>query len=141
MRYAVIIFIFSFSLLFGASSEKVEAKIIMSMLKAVTNHTDLSIYTDSKNINKILLNNDITFVKSCYKADIAILETDMSVTECKNRPIITLRYDLLKIYSNSIGSFFWQKGRPNIVFIETRLRDQNITIDSTFNDFIEDTIW
>ena len=141
MRYAVILSIFSFSLLFGASSEKVEAKIIMSMLKSVTDNTNLLLYTDSKKINKTLLNNDTTFVKSCDKADIAILEADMSVTECKNIPIITLRYDLLKIYSNSIGSFFWQKGRPNIVFIEARLRDQNITIDSSFNDFIEDTIW
>ena len=141
MRYVVILFIFSFSLLSGTSSEKVEAKIIMSMLKSVINHADLLIYTDSKKIHKTLLNNDITFVKSCNKANIAILETDTSVTECKNRPVITLRYDLLKTYSNSIGSFFWQKGRPNIVFIEARLRDQNITIDSSFNDFIEDTIW
>lgn len=141
MRYAVILFLFSFSLLCSASSEKVEANIITSMLKAVTNRTDLSIYTDSKKINKILLNNDTAFVKSCDKADIAILETDTSVVKCKNRPVITLRYNLLKIYSNSIGSFFWQKGRPNIVFIEARLRDHNITIDSSFNDFIEDTIW
>lgn len=141
MKYVIILFILSFSQLFSISSEKVEAKIIMSMLNSITSHTNLLIYTDSKKIKKTLLRDEITFINDCNSADIAILESDEIVTKCKNTTIITLKYDLLKIYLNSVGSFFWQKGRPNIVFIESRLRDKNITIDSDFHDFVEENIW
>jgi len=141
LRYVVILFVLSFSQLFSISSEKVEAKIIMSMLNSVTNHTNLLIYTDSKKIKKILSKDEITFVYDCNSANIAILEFDKEATKCESTTIITLKYDLLKTYINSIGSFFWQKGRPNIVFIKSRLRDKNITIDSNFHDFVEDTIW
>jgi len=142
LRYLITAFIFSSSLLYAISSDKIEYKIILSMLNSITSHTSLSIYTDSKRIEQLLSkNNDITFLENCDKVDISILEKNKMINKCVNGPIITLEYDLLKVYPNSVGSFFWQKGRPNIVFIESRLKDQNITIDSGFNDYIEETIW
>ena len=121
--------------------DKIESKIIMDMVSTLTDNETISIYTDSLKIKKILPNKNINFVNECSSADIAILEKLTSNHQCTNLAIITLKYDLLKGYPQSVASFFWQKGRPNIVFIEPRLKLLNIKIDTKFNDYIEQNIW
>lgn len=112
----------------------------MNMINSLTNKTQLSIYTDSQKIKKILTDDKVKFVDLCINADVAILESKL-VKNCNSVPVITLKYKLLKVYPNSVGSFFWQKGRPNIVFIESRLNNHNITIGSEFSAFVEESIW
>lgn len=119
---------------------KIENKIIMNMIQSLTHNTNISIYTDSKRLQKILTDNIVNFVPVCSDADVAILETK-HVKNCNKLPIITLKYELLKTYQNSVGSFFWQKGRPNIVFIAPRLKSQNISVGSKFDAFVEESIW
>jgi hypothetical protein len=111
------------------------------MINAVSNHKVFSIYTNSQKLKNILPAQMIVFVDDCNGADIAILEKSKIEKNCTDIPMITLEYDLLKKYPNSIGSFFWQKGRPNIVFIKSRLKNQNIILDSDFDEFIEENIW
>lgn len=140
MKYLVLLLFFS-SLSVSSETDKIESKIIMSMIDAVSNHRVFSVYTNSQKLKEILPAQKIVFVDDCSGADLAILEKSKIEKNCANISIITLEYDLLKKYPNSIGSFFWQKGRPNIVFIKSRLKNQNIVIDSTFDEFIEENIW
>lgn len=120
---------------------KIEKKIIMNMIHSLNHNALISIYTDSQKIKNLLSKHKVNFVDSCSNAKVAILETKKAANVCNHIPILTLKYNLLKFYSSSVASFFWQKGRPNIVFIESRLKKQNISIDSEFNDFIEESIW
>jgi hypothetical protein len=113
----------------------------MSMLNAVSNHKGFSIYTNNQKLKNILPAEQIIFVENCTSADLAILEKSKIEENCSNVSIITLEYDLLKKYPNSIGSFFWQKGRPNIIFIKSRLKNQNIILDRAFDEFVEENIW
>lgn len=110
------------------------------MLRSVVTQESISIYTDSQRISHILTHNEVRFIDTCAQADVAIIETKQ-VANCGQVPIITLKYELLKTYPNSIGSFFWQKGRPNIVFIEPRLEKLSIDIGPQFSAFIEESIW
>jgi len=91
----------------AADVDKIENKIIMNMIRSLTDHTHVSIYTDSQRIKKLLSNHQTHFVASCATANVAILASK-SVKNCNNLPIITLRYELLKVYPSSVGSFFWQ---------------------------------
>ena len=121
--------------------DKIENKIVMNMIHSLSKNQLISIYTDSQKIKILLTDLEINFVDRCSNADVAILETNKLVKNCKQIPILTLKYNLLKVYPSSVASFFWQKGRPNIVFIESRLKSQNIEIDSKFNHFVEESIW
>jgi len=120
--------------------DEIENKIIMNMIRSLTDQTHITIYTDSQRIKNLLRGNQIGFAASCKTANVAILASK-SIKNCNNIPIITLKYALLKIYPSSVGSFFWQKGRPNIVFIESRLNNQNISISREFSAFVEESIW
>ncbi|MDO8454427.1 MAG: hypothetical protein Q7S59_07655 [Sulfurimonas sp.] len=140
MKYLVLLFFFSL-LLFSSEIDKIESKIIMRMIDAVSSHKILSIYTNCQKLKEILPAEKIIFVDDCSDANLAILEKSKIEKNCTDIPIITLEYDLLKKYPNSIGSFFWQKGRPNIIFIKSRLENQNIDLDNAFDEFIEENIW
>ncbi|MFK5983919.1 MAG: hypothetical protein QM479_00635 [Pseudomonadota bacterium] len=133
--------VFYVKLIVASDVNKIENKIIMNMILSLTNKQYPSIYTDSQRIKKILTEQDVHFVESCSSAQIAIIQTNKELKNCNKILIITLKYDLLKTYPDSVASFFWQKGRPNIVFIKSRLNSHNITIGSEFNDFIEESIW
>jgi len=140
-----VVFLISFLLpvnyLLASDVAQIENKIIMNMISSLNNNNLISLYTDSQKIKKILTDHKIKFVDNCSTAKVAILETKKAENNCNHIPILTLKYNLLKVYPSSVASFFWQKGRPNIVFIEHRLKKQNITISSEFNDFVEEAIW
>ena len=128
-------------MLFSSEIDKIESKIIMSMIEVVSSHKVFSVYTNSQKLKEILPTEKIVFVDDCEGAELAILEKSKVEKNCTDIAIITLEYDLLKKYPNSIGSFFWQKGRPNIVFIKSRLKNRNILLDSAFDEFVEENIW
>ena len=144
MKPAFLPFLFLFLFNSVNASEKVssiENKIIMNMIHSLTHVDEILVYTDSPKIKQTLRNSEIKFVNQCGMATIAIIKTKKYVSKCNNVIVLTLEYDLLNVYPNSVASFFWQKGRPNIVFIEPRLKKQKIIISSKFNDFLEDSIW
>jgi hypothetical protein len=47
----------------------------------------------------------------------------------------------LKEIPKSFGSMFWKKGRPNIVLIESRIKEQKISISKELEIYIEERIW
>lgn len=57
------------------------------------------------------------------------------------KPALTLDYDLLRRYPYAVGAYFWQKGRPNIVMIRSRLEKVGIVLPPDFDRFIDNTIW
>jgi len=141
LKKILLLVLLFFNLLQGSDADVIESKIVMNMLQAISNNSRVSIHTDSKRIKAILKNDKVEFLNTCEDADVIILEKNKNKNLCKNTPVLTLKYDLLKVYPNSVASFFWQKGRPNIVFIEPRLKEQKIVISGEFQDFIEENIW
>jgi hypothetical protein len=61
----------------------------------------------------------------------------MPPQQCSNKPIFTNNYRLFKNFPQIIGAFFWQKGRPNIIFDAERLKEQNIVLDPSYDKYIE----
>ena len=80
---------------------------------------------------------NLKIVTECKDADIVILSTIKEIPkECSKKILFGSRYAHLK-NPNVIGSFFWQKGRPNILFYQQRLKNYNIKLDSSFDKYIE----
>jgi hypothetical protein len=52
-----------------------------------------------------------------------------------------LDYYLLDKIPQSFGAFFWKKGRPNIVFIKPRLKQQSLELSSELKPYIEEQVW
>ncbi len=83
-------------------------------------------------------------VQDCSIADIIIAKEndDNILAQCpRNVPGIALNYALLKEDEIFIGALFWYKGRPNLVFIKSRLEKFRINLPKSYSKFIEERIW
>ncbi len=73
-------------------------------------------------------------------ADLIIVSKNLSQNLSSNTVIITTEYEFLKKNERVIGAFFWQKGRPNLLFLRPRMEKANISLGHEFNRYIEDEL-
>ncbi len=92
-------------------------------------HGDLNLLYDVESINR---------THECKDADFVIISTLKSLPlECESKVLFTNKYRLFKNSQHIVGAFFWQKGRPNIIFDKERLEDNNIRLSDSFQKYIE----
>lgn len=58
----------------------------------------------------------------------------------KKGVIFTTDIDLFYNDERVIGAFYWQKGRPNLIFLRERLEAYELPISSELQDYIEDEL-
>lgn len=78
--------------------------------------------------------------KSCEDADFVFDKNDLSHQECKNTDIIYFTNNYRRLMSDGryVGAFFWNKSRPNIVFIKNRLDQSGVILSQEYEKYIED---
>ena len=121
-----------------ASDSKKASGIFNLIVKEITKKENSSVYLH-KGIESIeKYPGNLKIVTKCKDADIIILSTTRDIPkECNKKLLFGSRYSHLK-NPNVIGAFFWQKGRPNILFYQKRLNTHHIKLDSSFNRYIEE---
>ncbi len=121
----------------NASDIKLASSIFNKLVSTVTKKTDAKVYIH-KNIQSLNeFPGELEIVTDCKEADIVILSTTKYIpSTCRDKILFGTRYQHLK-NKNVIGAFFWQKGRPNILFYKDRLNKNNIKLDSSFDKYIE----
>jgi len=123
MKKIQIVFYIVTTLLHSQSSE---SKIIQTIFSSMYNNEVLSVYAvDQKKID-ILHEAKLRVVKSCENATIAYISLERNA--CKKKPIFTDNYKTFKNSKNAIGAFYWSKGRPNIIFLQSRLKHFGLTL-------------
>lgn len=115
-----------------------KASSIFNMIaKSITKKTEPTIYIHREVESLQLFPGDIKIVKECAEADIVLLSTLKNIpSECRGKLLFGTRYSHLD-NRDVIGAFFWQKGRPNILFYKKRLELNGIKLDPSYNKYIE----
>lgn len=120
-----------------ADDNKKASSIFNLIAKNITKKSNPSIYIHTKVDSLELYPGQLKIVPACEKADIVILSTTKNIPlKCEGKVLFGTRYYHLKNL-NVIGSFFWQKGRPNILFYQKRLKQKDIKLDESFDRYIE----
>lgn len=120
---------------------ELEAKIIYNIAKSssmqpiklfIPNMTESEEKAFSRyfNISKDCENSNFVYVKKSVSIEHRCLT--------KNRLFFTNNYEKLLSDSKFYGAFFWNKSRPNIVFIKNRLSKGNINLPHTYQKYVED---
>lgn len=94
--------------------------------------------TDQKNI--IRQSKKIEEAVDSSHADLIIVSKNLPQNLSHNTVIITTEYTLLKNDERIIGAFFWQKGRPNLLFLRPRMQKANVKLGHEFDKYIEDEL-
>lgn len=78
--------------------------------------------------------------KDPHVAQFLIVSHKIPENISKTSVVFTTDYDMLEKNKRIVGAFFWQKGRPNILFIRHRLQKANLTLGHEFDKYIEDEL-
>jgi len=116
---------------------KIISKIATSSLKGKVN-----IFIPDINTQEIeVYSNYFNLAKSCETANFVFDKKSSTISGCvdkDNKLFFTNNYKRLIENKKYYGAFFWNKGRPNIVFLKKRFESKNINLPREYNQFIED---
>lgn len=120
--------------LFSASSEAKILRLIFTELY----DAELIIYSNEKEKLKTLAEAELKTTSQCSEA--TFLYSSTYIYSCKDIPLFTSSYKTLRENSNAIGAFYWRKGRPNIIFIKTRLKKFNLELPEKLKKYEVDEL-
>jgi hypothetical protein len=121
----------------AASDIELATKIYKTIAVALTSRTTPVFYIHG-DIRELRDNRQIRRTDRCREADIVIISTLNGLpAECLEKPVFASRYRIFRQHEEIVGAFFWQKGRPNIIFSAERLQQRNIRLGSEFESYIE----
>ncbi|BAF69420.1 conserved hypothetical protein [Nitratiruptor sp. SB155-2] len=138
MKKFFLILVFTCFLL--SSPLTTEQKIYTTILKALfPKDSIIRIWTDDptkEDLLKLLpLNIKLTHKSN---ADILILYHTPNIKT--DKMIFVGSYNLLKIYKEqAIGGFYWQKGRPNLIFIKPNLQKYHLILPKELQKYEEES--
>ncbi len=113
--------------------------LIVDLLRA--DEPYIQIFINSKEyepIKKYLKN--YFFTNECLNADIIFvdrIENLPSVCRYEKKIFVTRYRDYIKHRDLVVGAFFWQKGRPNIIFNREQLEYFGIQLPQKYEKYIE----
>jgi len=123
----------------SAYDSKTAAIIYEKIFKSFINSEQINIYADSIEFSEVFKHSSLlNRVYSPFEADITVVTKDDEILEDKTLILFATDIDLVKKSSNVIGAFYWDHGRPKIVFIRSRLKYYNINIGYYFSKYIKD---
>ena len=120
-----------------ASDITLAHEIYASIFQALIPNQKAKIYTQSSIEALNLASNSYLLVNNCKNADIIVITKRIPKGDCQAKILFGTRYRHLK-EPNVVGAFFWQKGRPNILFKGEVLSRYNITLPHAFEPYIEE---
>jgi len=121
-----------------AGDLKLASSIFEKLTTAITHEKNpkIYVYSDIDAIKKFHFKFNI--VDDCSDADIVLLSTTKDIpSTCRGKVLFGTRYKHLR-NEQVIGAFFWQKGRPNILFYKSRLEKKHINLDASLDKYVED---
>lgn len=121
------------------SSEIITASKIMEKISsALIQKNEIAVFTkDLKYIEIVKSSNKLKDVLSCDEADIDLIEIKTTSLCTKKVLLFATNYLAFVKSPDAIGAFFYQKGRPNIIFREENLKKHNIVLSKEFEKYIE----
>lgn len=143
MKILFLSLLLALSLFANESKEAIQVEILEKIFQNISIKDRIVIWSDNERLI-LEFNKKANFstTQECHMASIIILEDKKNLKEefC-DKPIFVLKYELLKDIPGSFGSMFWKKGRPNIVIIESRIKEQNISTSKNLDIYLEEKIW
>ena len=111
----ILIFFILISNIF-ANYDNYELKLYEKILPAIFTNK-LLIFIDNSNTDILKDSDVLETTLDCEKANLLIGKNFTKLSKnCQNKPIFSTSYRSFKDTPNSIGAFYWRKGRPQIKF-------------------------
>ncbi|MRJ03152.1 MAG: hypothetical protein GXO19_02130 [Epsilonproteobacteria bacterium] len=129
------------SILFGSSVERLKAQLIEYIATKLNAHSPVTRIYVANGLGEEVESyfRDVEVVDRCEEADIIFTKKISALPEsCLNKLIFVTSYGSYKRHKDrTIGAFFWQKGRPNIIFNTKKISQLHIELPKEFEKYME----
>lgn len=137
----VIIVFFTLVITVNASESAVAAQIIDKVLTSFIREEKVMTWGETEEHIKIIQHSPkMEWTDDPKKAKFLLISNSIPDNLSENAIVFTTEYKLLKKDDRIVGAFFWQKGRPNLLFLRNRLQENKLTLSKEFNKYIEDAL-
>lgn len=119
---------------------ELEAKIIAEVATASLHEKIKLFIPHISKMEEKVYSKYFTLSPKCETANFVFVNKNVeneSLCDNANRLFFTNNYRKLLTNDKYFGALFWNKSRPNIVFIQKRLDEKAIELPKTFDQFVE----
>jgi hypothetical protein len=113
------------------------SKIFNKIFTAVFSKKTIFVYSSSDAyvgvVNKA---ENLTLTQNIMSADIVLLTNTQELVNSNNQLAFTTNLSVLREGESVIGAFYWEYGRPKIVFVKKRLDYHHIKLAKSFEKYI-----
>ena len=136
----VLIFLMTLSL-YADTTAYIKAKIIQNIIKVISKKNIAKVCNKDPNFQDIFQQSDKLINAPCKSADFIITSNSSKYKKYTKKDkffIISTDYrDYVRNKKTDIAAFFWQKGRPNVIFNGKILRKMGIKLPKIYRNYIE----
>ncbi|MDD2950479.1 MAG: hypothetical protein PHU29_06800 [Sulfuricurvum sp.] len=137
----LLVVLFTSMLYAEGSKNSVEVQIIEKITTSIFPDQKVTAWGETVELkNTLHQSKKIDLVENFNNARILFVAKKIPENIPSNTIIIATNYSLLIKDKRVVGAFFWQKGRPNLLFLRKRMQIANITLDHEFEKYIEDDL-
>ncbi len=131
-----ITFLFIFLNTILLANHNYELKLYEKVLPLIFNTKTLLVYADSNSKQTLKESAVFKLVDNCSDATLLIGKNfgDLS-TNCKSKPLFATSYRSYKNSKNSIGAFYWRKGRPQIKFNLENIQSYDLSLPNSLRKY------
>jgi len=127
-------------------------KMYHRIFAALSPKASITVYTKDKEYRDVFRHSKRIFLSDkLEESDIVLITEGRTLsnilssikinTDFGKKPIIFVtNYHFLKMSNDIVGAFYWRKGRSQLLFIEKRLKEHNITLPKEYQNFMIDEL-
>ena len=121
-----------------AFDTKTASMIFEKIFSAIFTQDVIPIYANTKEYKEVIELSEI--LRYEVDAKLVIVTHKGEIPSETNKILFTTDPEILQKYSNVIGAFYWEKGRPKIIFVRDRLDFFHLSIDPSFEKYMVDSL-
>ncbi|MEA2050224.1 MAG: hypothetical protein U9O56_05800 [Campylobacterota bacterium] len=126
------------------SFDKVTAsKILETVFLGIENKVIKNIKIEDEQYKDVLnLSDKFNIVSNIKSCDILVFDKskDLNNLNLTNKILFATSYNAFRNRKDAIGAFYWFKGRPQIIFLDHRLKEKNISLKPYLQKYITDEL-
>jgi len=119
---------------------ELEAKIISKISSDLLKKRTKIYIPNISNKEKEIYSKYFDLSEECSSADFVFDKNDLASYDCQESNVVYFTNNYRRLMSDGryVGAFFWNKSRPNIVFIKNRLDKNGMNLSKEYKKYIED---
>jgi hypothetical protein len=114
------------------------SKIFDKLFFALLQKKEIFVFTNNEDYKKVITNSEyLKIANTIDECDIILATQKDDLKSFSKKIIFTTEKEFLDYHENVVGAFYWNKGKPEIIFLKEKLEKNNLKLIESFERYIK----